>query len=107
MTDQPNPADFSVNDRPREYEVRIRIEGEIRRTIKADSLEEAEAQAEKIAEDIAEDRETAELDEVDDVEVADCRRAKPMFRVMRDSAKMQVSRLSPGDLPREPDERGF
>ena len=40
MTEQPNPADFSVNDKPGEYEVRIRIEGEIRRTIKADSLEE-------------------------------------------------------------------
>ena len=52
MTEQPNPADFSVNDKPGEYEVRIRIEGEIRRTIKADSLEEAEAQAEKIADAI-------------------------------------------------------
>ena len=38
ITDQPNPADFSVNDKPGQYEVRIRIEGEIRRTIKADSL---------------------------------------------------------------------
>ena len=107
MTDQPNSADFSVNDRPREYEVRIRIEGEMRRTIKADSLEEAEAQAEKIADDIAEDRETAELDEVDDVEVSSCRRARPMFRVMRDGNAYQVSHLEPGDLPREPDDRGF
>ena len=107
MTDQPNPADFSVNDKPREYEVRIRIEGEVRRTIKADSLEEAEAQAEKIADDIAEDREAAELDDVDDVEVASCRRASPMFRVMRDGKAYQVSHLKPGDLPREPDDRGF
>ena len=107
MTEQPNPADFSENDKPREYEVRIRIEGEIRRTIKADSLEEAEAQAEKIADDIAEDRETAELDEVDNVEVASCRRARPMFRVMRDGKVYQVSHLAPGDLPREPDDRGF
>lgn len=107
MTEQPNPADFSVNDKPREYEVRIRIEGEIRRTIKADSLEEAEAQAEKIADDIAEDRETAELDEVDDVNVEACRRVRPMFRVMRDGQALQVSHLKPGDLPREPDDRGF
>lgn len=107
MTEQPNPADFSLNDKPREYEVRIRIEGEIRRTINADSLEEAEAQAEKIADDIAEDRETAELDEVDNVEVASCRRAQPMFRVMRDGNAYQVSHLAPGDLPREPDDRGF
>ena len=53
MTDQPNTADFSVNDKPREYDVSIRVEGEIRRTIKADSLEESEALAEKIADDIA------------------------------------------------------
>ena len=107
MNNQLNPADFSVNDKPREYEVRIRIEGEMRMTIKADSLEEAEAKAEKFADDIAEDRETAELDEVEEVEVASCRRARPMFRVMRDGKACQVSRLSPGDLPREPDERGF
>ena len=107
MADQPNPADFSVNDKPCEYVVRIRIEGEVCRTIKADSLEEAEAQAERIADDIAEDRETAELDEVNDVAVDDCRRATPMFRVLRNGRKYQVSRLSPGDLPREPDERGF
>lgn len=107
MTDQPNPADFSVNSRPGEYEIRIRVEGEIRRTIKAGSLEEAEAQAEKIADDIAEDREAAELDDVEDVEVASCSRARPMFRVMRDGKPFQVSRLNPGDLPREPDERGF
>lgn len=107
MTDQPNPSDFSVDDKPGEYEVRIHIKGEIFRTIKANSLEDAEAQAEKIAYDIAEDRETAELDEVDDVEVSSCRRAAPMFRVTRDGRPYQVSRLAPGDTPREPDERGF
>ena len=107
MTEQPNPADFSVNDKPGQYEVRIRIEGEIRRTIKADSQEDADAQAERIADDIAEDRDTAELDEVDYVEVASCRRALPMFRVMRDGKPYQVSHLSPGDIPREPDESGF
>lgn len=107
MTDKPNAADFSVNDRPREYDVRIRIEGEIRRVIMADSLEDAEAQAEAIADDIAEGREFEELDEVYDVEVILCRRATPLFRVMRDGRKSQVSQLRPGDLPREPDERGF
>ena len=107
MTDKPNPADFSVNDKPREYTVCLLIEGEVRRTIKADSLEEAEAQAEKIADDIAEGRETAELDEVDDVQVSSCHRSRPLFRVMRHGKPMQVSRLEPGDLPREPDDRGF
>ncbi|MBW3243224.1 hypothetical protein KUV57_11005 [Epibacterium sp. DP7N7-1] len=107
MNNQPNPDDFSLNDKPREYEVRIRIEGEMRRTIKADSLEEAEDQAEKIADDIAEGREIAELHEVGDVAVDSCRRATPLFRVLRDGQPYQVSRLLPGDLPREPDERGF
>ena len=107
MTDKPNPADFSVNDKPREYEVRIRVTGEIRRTIKADSLEDAEVQAERIADDIAEDREAAELDEVEDVDIASCSRARPLFRVLRDGKPFQVSHLSPGDLPRNPDERGF
>lgn len=107
MTSQPNPADFSVNDRPREYVVRINVEGVIRRTIKANSQEEADALAEKIGDDIAAERETVELDEVDEARVAYCGRAHPMYRVTRNGEKYQVSRLEPGDLPREPDERGF
>lgn len=107
MTDKPNPADFSVNDKPREYDVCIRVEGEIRRKVMADSKAEAEALAESLADDIAEDREVAELDEVDDIKVMSCRRATPLFRVTRDGRPYQVSRLSAGDLPREPDERGF
>ncbi|KAF0674466.1 hypothetical protein [Profundibacterium mesophilum] len=107
MTDRPNPADFSVNDKPREYDVRIRIEGTICRTIKADSQEEADAMAEKIEDDILEERDDAEPDEVDDVRLISCRRARPMFRVMRDGKAFQVSHLEPGDLPRDPDNLGF
>lgn len=107
MTEQPNPADFSADDRRGEYEVRIYLEGYIKRTIKADSQEDAEAKAEALADDIAEDRETAELDEVDDIEVKSCRRPQPMFRVLRDGKAMQTTRLLAGDLPREPDARGF
>lgn len=107
MTETPNPADFSVNEKPGEYEVRIHVEGYIVRTICADSQEDAEAKAEDIADDIAEDREIAELDEVDDIEVHSCRRPRPMFRVTRDGKASQVSHLRAGDIPREPDERGF
>lgn len=107
MTEQPNPTDYSVNERPREYEVRIHVEGVISRTIKADSQEEANALAEKIEDDIAEERDAVELDEVYETRSIYCRRANPMYRVTRDGKKYQVSRLSPGDLPREPDERGF
>ena len=107
MTDQPNPDDFSVDEKPREYEIRIRVEGEIHRTIEADSQEQAEAMAGKIEDDIFEDKYGAEVDEIDDVRVVYCRRARPMFRVIRDGQKMQVSHLGAGDVPREPDERGF
>lgn len=107
MDNQLNPADFSVDEKPRRYEVVIHVEGEIRRVIEADSLEEAEAEAERIADDIAEDRTGADLDEVCDVEVETCLRARPMFRVLRNGKPMQVSHLRLGDLPRDPDERGF
>lgn len=107
MTDKPNPADFSVDGRLREYDVVIRIEGTMRTKIMADSLDEAETMAERLADDIAEDREPADIDDVDDVSVEDCRKSPPMFRVLRDGRACKVSRLAPGDLPREPDERGF
>lgn len=107
MADKPNPADFSVNDRPREYDVRIRVEGEIIMTIKADSQEEAKAQAEKLADDILEGRDFADLDDIEETKVESCWRKSPMYRVMRDGKPMQVSHLEAGDLPREPDERGF
>ena len=107
MTDKPNPADFSVDEKPGEYEITIRVEGEIKRAIKADSIEQAEAMAEDMADKIANGDDDAELDDIEDVRVQGVRRAPPMFRVMRDGFAVLTSHLRPGDLPREPNERGF
>lgn len=103
----PNPADFSVDDRPGEYVVRFSVEGEISTTIKAASQQEAEKIAEAMADAIAEGTHEAVLDDVFDVTVALCQRQMPVFRVMRDGKKMKTSHLQPGDLPRDPDENGF
>ena len=100
----PNPADFSVNERPREYMVRVDVSGEILLTIEADSLEDAKAKAEEQLE--AEDF-GLELDEVHDASIGYAWKSKPMYRVLRDGKKTQTSWLQAGDLPREPDERGF
>jgi hypothetical protein len=107
MDDKPNPADFSVDERPREYKISLRIEGEIVRTIKADSVEQAREIAEAMADKIADGQGEAELDEVYDVLVSDAYKTKPMYLVTRDGQAMKVTYLRPGDIPRQPDERGF
>lgn len=104
MTDLPNPDDFSKDDRPREFRVCFQVRGEIEMTIDADDEDDARRQAERFAED--EDF-ACELDTADDVRVYSVRKSPPMYRVMRDGQKMSVSHLQPGDVPREPDERGF
>jgi hypothetical protein len=106
MTDieQPNPEDFSVNERPGEFNVTFSVRGTIRTTIKADSLEDARAKAREMAEF---EEFGIELDEADDVEIDLVSKSPVMYRVLRDGKTMQVSRLAPGDLPRQPDERGF
>lgn len=104
---RPDPALFSVNERPREYEVDIEISGTMTLTVMADSEEDAQRQADEIADKIADDQHDINLNEVDDLRVGDARKTRPMYRVTRDGAKMQVSRLEIGDLPRDPDERGF
>lgn len=107
MTDKPNPADFSVDEKPGEYEITIRVEGEITRKIKADSLAHAKVMAEDMADKIAEGDEEAVIDDIFDVRVDRVRAAAKMFRVTRGGKAMQTSSLLPGDIPREPDERGF
>ncbi|MBD9539960.1 hypothetical protein IB276_10905 [Ensifer sp. ENS04] len=103
MADQPNEADFVVNERPGEYDATIEVCGRINVTIKAESLEEARAKAEALVED---DGFGLDLDD-DEISVRSVCRSRPMYLVMRDGAKMQVSHLVPGDVPRQPDERGF
>jgi hypothetical protein len=107
MNSKPNPADFSVFERPNEYRVTFRVAGEVTRTISADSEADAIRKAAEMADRIAEGEDDAELDEVFDVGRPDVRKTPPMFRVTRNGQAMQVSRLQAGDLPREPDERGF
>ncbi|MDE3771556.1 hypothetical protein I7G86_07390 [Sinorhizobium meliloti] len=104
MSDLPNKADFIADERPGEYEATFSVRGTIRVTIKAGSVEEARAKADAMTED---EEFGLELDEADDVSVNWVGRPLPMFLVTRDGKKMKVSRLQPGDLPRQPDERGF
>jgi len=107
MTDTPNPADFSTDEKPTEYNVTISVTGYVWVTINAENLEQAKDAAEKMADKMAEDVFEIDLDEVEDVRVDYVWQPPTMYRVTRDDQKMKVNILSPGDLPREPDERGF
>lgn len=102
----PNPADFSQNPREREYEALIDVRGTISISLMADSQEDAQRQAKAELKRIEKDG-FVELYCIDEIEVNHVRKERPMFRVTREGKKMQVSHLDPGDLPREPDERGF
>ncbi|MDX0009193.1 hypothetical protein GOB40_21175 [Sinorhizobium meliloti] len=104
MSELTNKADFVADERPGEYEATFEVRGTIRVTIKAESLEEAEAKAEAMAED---EEFGLELDDTDEVSVTWVSRPLPMYLVTRDGKKMKVSRLQLGDVPRQPDERGF
>lgn len=98
----PNPADFSRNDKPGEYTAEIEVRGRISISIKAESQEDAQRQAE--AELNRMDKEG--YVEIDDIYETDLRRVtkdRPMYRVTREGSPMQVSHLQPGDLPRDPD----
>lgn len=104
MSDKPNPDDFVKNERACEYTATFEVRGEVTVTIHADSEAEAKEKAEAMldSEDFG-----LELDEVTQADVRRVRKSPPLYLVMKDGRPMQVSRLSPGDLPRQPDERGF
>ena len=111
MTDttvtMPNPADFSINDKPGEYTATIEVRGTISFHIKADSQEDAQRQAEAELERI-DNENYVEVDHVDEVDLRRVARDRAMYRVTREGKPMQVSHLQPGDLPREPDAKyGF
>lgn len=106
-TEKPNSADFSVDDRPREYRAHIRFEGEMVVRIMADSEDEAKQKAEDMADALVEGTEEIDPHEIEIADLKHVYRSRPMFRVIRDGQAMQVSHLAPGDVPREPDERGF
>lgn len=107
MTDQgtkPNPADFSVNEKEGEFNIMFTVTGTVRTTIQAADLAEARQKAREMAD--ADDFDL-DLDEADSVDVSHVYKSARMFRVTREGGKVQTSHLQPGDLPREPDERGF
>lgn len=97
-------AKFSVDEREGEYRIVISVTAEIRETIKADSLEDARTQADKLlnSDDLGD-----YVYDVDDAEIVTVFKSKPMFRAWDGESKVQVSRLEDHHTPREPDERGF
>lgn len=103
---QPNPSDFSVNEKQREYTARIQVRGTISIDIKADSEQDARLQADAELARIEKEG-YVELDDIDEIEVYRVSKDRPMFRVIREGRMMQVTHLEPGDTPRQPDERGF
>ncbi len=102
----PNPADFSRNDKPGEYTATIEVRGMIDVSIKAESQEDAQRQAEAELERMEKEG-YAEIDDIHDIDLLRITKDRPMYRVTREGASMQVSHLQAGDVPRDPDERGF
>ena len=98
--------DFKPVEKPIEFDVTFEIEGEVRIRIQAETEAEALAEAQTIADDL-DDEFGLELDDVMRVSRPMARKAPIMYRVWQDGQKMQVSRISDGDTPREADERGF
>lgn len=98
----PNPADFSRNDKPGEYTAKIEVKGFISISIKADSQEDAQRQAQTEVERIEKEG-YVEIDDMEDVDLQRVTKDRPMYRVTREGKPMQVSHLQPGDLPRDPD----
>lgn len=107
MTNTPDPADFLTDDASRDYEITFKVSGHITMSVAAESKDDAMAKAEKIADQIAEDKMDADLDHVDDVAVGYCSKKPLMYLIERDGKAIRSSRLIPGDLPRKPDENGF
>lgn len=101
-TATPNPADFSINEKPGEYTAKIEVRGFISISIKAESQEDAQRQAEADLERIEKEG-YVEIDSIDEIDLQYVTKDRPMYRVTRDGKRMQVSHLLPGDLPRDPD----
>lgn len=103
----PNPADFSRNDKPGEYTAEITVRGTVSMSIKAESQEDAQRQAEAELERMEKDG-YVEIEDIEEIDLRRVSKDRPMFRVTREGKPMQVSHLQSGDLPRDPDPRyGF
>jgi len=103
----PNKDDFSFVDKPTEFRVTLKVQGEIHLSIKADSIEAAREEANLRSDKMMDGEEWVELDDVDQVDVIRVYQSPRMYRVRCEGRNMQVSRLEEGHTPREPDERGF
>ena len=102
MTNIPDAALFSVNEKPREYTARVSVRGSITINIEADSKADAEAKA-RAEVDKMWDEGYVEVDDIDDMDISYLVKDRPLFRVTREGKPMQVSDLQAGDLPRDPD----
>lgn len=102
----PNPADFSRDDKLGEYTAEIAVRGKISISIKAESREDAQRKAAAEVDRIEKEG-YVEIDDIQDIDLRHMSEDRPMYRVTREGKPMQVSHLEPGDLPREPDQRGF
>ncbi len=96
---------FKVNPQEGQYIVRVDVEGYVEIDLTADSEDAARAEVEEM---IGRDDDCiAEIEEITIATISRVRKKPKMYLVLRDGAKMQTSHLEPGDLPREPDDRGF
>ncbi len=97
---EPNPADFSVNERSNQYQVQFKVLGYVTDTIEADSEADARDKAQQMAHEGPDWG--VDLDKGAEITVAYIVKQPPLYRVLRGEQVMQVSRLLPGDKPREP-----
>lgn len=108
MTDiMPDASNFSRNDKPGEYTAEVTVSGKISISIKAESQEDAQRQAEVEVERMEKEG-FVEIDDIDEIDLRRVTKDRSMYRVTREGKRMQVSHLQAGDLPRDPDpEYGF
>lgn len=102
----PKPADFSSVEFPGVYLVEVTVSGSVTVEITAGTADEAREKAS----DIVDDWERVgypELDQVWDTGLGKISQKPTRYRILRDGKPYQVTLLTPGDEPREPDERGF
>ncbi|RKQ95458.1 hypothetical protein [Maricaulis maris] len=105
-TERPNPDDFQRDEQTGLFYATVRFSGSARIRIQADDAEDARQQAENIT---AAPDPSGWLgpDDVDEAEVDRITPAPTMYLITRNGKPMKATWLEPGDLPREPDERGF
>ena len=107
MTDKAlDPAAFSKVEFPGVYLAEIKVIGYVQVEVSADDIRAAQAKADDIA-DTSEETDDVSLDIVMEAKTCNLRQKPSRYRILRDGKPFQVSHLTPGDLPREPDKWGF